>query len=435
MSELDARRPMSVTPPALLVRNPDDGLDRAAGEHVGRRQAVVASRVVAAELQADVRKIRRRTEDETLLLLETVATAPVRQLVKDLSHRHADGDAGRGHGLRRIGDGMRDVQPGPALERQQHALAVARRLEHGNGNVVVVNLAFGHRHAAERGRHVLHGVGRVRVEAADAGVGDEERSVLRMRCRRCKQRQHHKGSTEFLQSRWTHIAMPIPPPMHSVARPFLASRFCISNSSVVSTRAPEAPIGCPRAIAPPLTLSLSGSRPSCLPTATACAANASLASTRSRSFTVQPAFLSAACEAVTGPMPMIAGSTPVVAHDTIFASGLIPRFFASSALISTSAAAPSLMPEALPAVTEPSLLKAGRSLASVSAVVPWRGNSSVSTTTSPLRVFTVTGTISSLKRPRFCAASALFCDEAAKASCSARVIWYFCATFSAVLPM
>ena len=30
------------------------------------------------------------------------------------------------------------------------------------------------------------------------------------------------------QSRWTHMAMPMPPPMQSVARPFLASRFCIS---------------------------------------------------------------------------------------------------------------------------------------------------------------------------------------------------------------
>src|SRR4030088_2506285 len=50
-------------------------------------------------------------------------------------------------------------------------------------------------------------------------------------------------------------------------------------------------------MAPPLTLSLSGSRPSCLPTATAWAAKASLASTRSRSFTVQPAFFKAACEA------------------------------------------------------------------------------------------------------------------------------------------
>ena len=44
------------------------------------------------------------------------------------------------------------------------------------------------------------------------------------------------------------------------------------------------------------------------------------------------------------------------------ASGVLPRFCASLAVISTTAAAPSLMPEALAAVTVPSLAKAGRSL-------------------------------------------------------------------------
>ena len=38
----------------------------------------------------------------------------------------------------------------------------------------------------------------------------------------------------------------------------MASRFCISCSSVTSTRAPEAPTGWPIAIAPPLTLTLRG---------------------------------------------------------------------------------------------------------------------------------------------------------------------------------
>ena len=45
------------------------------------------------------------------------------------------------------------------------------------------------------------------------------------------------------QSRATVRAMPMPPPMHSVARPFLALRRFISCTSVVNTRAPEAPIG------------------------------------------------------------------------------------------------------------------------------------------------------------------------------------------------
>jgi hypothetical protein len=43
--------------------------------------------------------------------------------------------------------------------------------------------------------------------------------------------------------RSTHSAMPMPPPMHSVAMPFLALRRCISNSNVFRMRAPDAPIG------------------------------------------------------------------------------------------------------------------------------------------------------------------------------------------------
>ena len=65
----------------------------------------------------------------------------------------------------------------------------------------------------------------------------------------------------------------MPPPMHSVARPFLESRFCISCSSVTSTRAPDAPIGWPIAIAPPLTLTFDVSQPRSLLTAQACAVN------------------------------------------------------------------------------------------------------------------------------------------------------------------
>src|SRR3954471_20810230 len=119
--------------------------------------------------------------------------------------------------------------------------------------------------------------------------------------------------------------MPMPPPMHSVARPFLASRFCISCSRVIRTRAPEAPIGWPSAIAPPLTFTFAGSQPMSLLTAHAWAAKASFASIRSRSSTDQPAFWSARRLAGIGPEPMIAGSTPAVAHDTIRASGLMPR--------------------------------------------------------------------------------------------------------------
>ena len=117
------------------------------------------------------------------------------------------------------------------------------------------------------------------------------------------------------------------------------------------------------------------------------------------------------------------------------ASGVWPSFCASLAFISTTAAAPSLMPEALAAVTVPSFSNAGRSLAMPSSVVPCLGYSSASTITSPLRLLIVTGVISSLNLPAFCAASALFCDLTANSSCCWRVICHCLATFSAVLPM
>src|SRR5262249_55500298 len=199
--------------------------------------------------------------------------------------------------------------------------------------------------------------------------------------------------------RSTHMAMPMPPPMQSVAKPFLALRFCISCRSVTSTRAPDAPIGCPNAIAPPLTFTFDVSQPRSLLTAQACAANASFASTRSRSPTCQPAFFSAARVAGIGPVPMIAGSTPACAHEAIRASGALRGFCASLAFISTTAAAPSLMPEALAAVTVPSLAKAGRSLLTASIVTPCLGNSSTAIIRSPLRVLTVTEAISSPNRP------------------------------------
>ncbi len=131
------------------------------------------------------------------------------------------------------------------------------------------------------------------------------------------------------------------------------------TASVVSTRAPDAPIGWPMAMAPPLTFTLAVSQPISLFTAQAWAAKASLASMRSRSETSQPAFLSAARLAGIGPEPISAGSTPAWAQEAMRASGVSPRALASSAVISTSAAAPSLMPEALAAVTVPSLAKAG----------------------------------------------------------------------------
>ena len=49
-------------------------------------------------------------------------------------------------------------------------------------------------------------------------------------------------------------AVPIPPPMHRLARPSLLPAFIISCSSVTIILFPLAPTGCPSAMAPPLGL-------------------------------------------------------------------------------------------------------------------------------------------------------------------------------------
>jgi len=72
------------------------------------------------------------------------------------------------------------------------------------------------------------------------------------------------------------------------------------------------------------------------------------------------------------------GATPLVAWATMRAMGFAPSCWALAALVTTRAAAPSLVLGAFPAVTVPSFLKAGFSLRNVSALVSSRGPSSVS---------------------------------------------------------
>ena len=76
--------------------------------------------------------------------------------------------------------------------------------------------------------------------------------------------------------------------MQADATPYFLPRRRSSSSSVSSSRAPLAPSGWPIAIAPPLTLTFSRSRPSSFSHARYCGANASLISIRSRSASVRP---------------------------------------------------------------------------------------------------------------------------------------------------
>ena len=98
----------------------------------------------------------------------------------------------------------------------------------------------------------------------------------------------------------TMRASPWPPPPQSAAAPTPPPRRLSSSARCRAIRAPDMPIGCPRAMAPPLTLTLSASRPSSLVEASPTAANASLISTRSRSAGVMPSFSQALAMARAG---------------------------------------------------------------------------------------------------------------------------------------
>src|SRR5712691_8934119 len=91
------------------------------------------------------------------------------------------------------------------------------------------------------------------------------------------------------------------------------------------------------------------------------------------------------------------------------ATGVLPRRAALRSLVTTRAAAPSLVPGALPAVTVPSFLNAGFSLARASRVVSSRGDSSyLMTTGSPFFCGTSMGRICASKKHDFRARKSCF---------------------------
>ena len=190
-------------------------------------------------------------------------------------------------------------------------------------------------------------------------------------------------------------------------------------------------------MAPPFTFTLSISASRSCNTHKAWAAKASLASIKSMSFIVNWALSNAFLVAGIGPVPIIEGSTPALAKDLIVAKGLAPIASAFSLDIKTMAAAPSLIPEELAAVTDPpSRLKAGLNLANDSWVTPALGYSSASIwISSPRLCGTATGVISSWNLLSLIAASAFCWLEAASASCSSLVNPYFPTIFSAVIPI
>ncbi len=189
-------------------------------------------------------------------------------------------------------------------------------------------------------------------------------------------------------------------------------------------------------MAPPLTLTLFSSRPSSFMHAIAWTANASFNSISPISFIFNFVLFRSFFTAGIGPVPIISGGTPAAAESIILSLGFKPMRNAFFLSITSKAAAPSLMPEELPAVTVPPSLKAGFNFARSSKVTSSRGCSSVSKLISSLFfIFIDTGIISFLKYP-FLMASQAFCWLlAAYWSCSFLLILYFSAMFSAVMPI
>ena len=129
-------------------------------------------------------------------------------------------------------------------------------------------------------------------------------------------------------------------------------------------------------MAPPFTLTLSMSAWSSFSQARTTEAKASLISTRSMSSIDILAFSRMARVAGMGPVSMVTGSTPARAKAWKRARGVRPRAAAFSSLMMSTAEAPSVICDELPAVTLPSGLKAGFRLARTSAVVSGRMPSS-----------------------------------------------------------
>ncbi len=137
-----------------------------------------------------------------------------------------------------------------------------------------------------------------------------------------------------------------------------------------------------------------------------------------------------------GPNPIISAPQPATAQPRIRMRGVKPRFSACWRVIITSAAAPSLMPDELAAVTTPSALNAGRSVASFSRGVS-RGCSSVANRRVAFFCRPAPqgpGSARESDPPRSPSAPSAGSTRA-KSSIASRVIPKRCATFSAVMPL
>ncbi len=179
-------------------------------------------------------------------------------------------------------------------------------------------------------------------------------------------------------------------------------------------------MGWPSAQAPPFTLRMSWGIDRSRMAAMATTAKASLTSNRSTSPTLQPALSRAFFTAGIGAVVNSAGSWAWAAWETMRATTVKPSLSATDWRVTTRAAAPSEIDEALAAVMVPSGAKAGRRVG-ILAGSAFCGCSSAEMVSTPLRLVISTGVISASKAPDAWAAFALVRLSMAKSSCISRV--------------
>ena len=122
-------------------------------------------------------------------------------------------------------------------------------------------------------------------------------------------------------------------PRTSSAGPSAGRGCCRAFTSVVVSRAPLAPSGWPRAIAPPFTFTLSSDAPVSACQASTTGANASLTSNRSMSAIDMPAFSSTLAVAGITPVSIITGSSPATENACSRAFGSRPSSLAISGVV------------------------------------------------------------------------------------------------------
>mmetsp|Transcript_86937 Transcript_86937/g.106621 ORF Transcript_86937/g.106621 Transcript_86937/m.106621 type:complete len:214 (-) Transcript_86937:37-678(-) len=171
-------------------------------------------------------------------------------------------------------------------------------------------------------------------------------------------------------------AAPIPDPIHMDTIPLFNPCLSISFNNVTVILAPVIPNGCPIAIAPPFTLTLSIVNPNFLTQYTACDANASFISNKSISLISYPVCFNTFGIANAGPIPITSGGTPDTANPINLPIIGNPNSFALLRFIINTAAAPSLTCDELPAVVVPPFLNTALNLPNDFIFVPALGPSS-----------------------------------------------------------